>query len=207
MGPPINNNTWFPGLYDNANNARDIASNITDIYEQELAVTEPVTIVQAKAQCRVDFTDDDAFITGLLTSCRQTIEKFCNISLVIKTITLTLDLIAPVEIPYGPVQSITSFVDNQSNVIDPGTYMIAGVKFQKLVPLNFSFYAATMVYQAGYDGTKFVVEQNIILAILNEISFRYENRGEASDSRKSVNPGICEAARILAGPYQRAAWV
>jgi len=39
---------------------------------------EPITLAQAKLQLRVDFADDDALITGLITAARQYAEKRTN---------------------------------------------------------------------------------------------------------------------------------
>lgn len=207
MWPNNSNTPFIPGWFDDFS-AKNVSSNILDIDLQEnLSGTEPVTLAQAKAQCRMDFTDDDVPIGMLITAARQAIEQFCSISLLKKTITLTFDLQAKVEIPYGPIQSITSFVDGDGNVVDSSAYRIYGKRYQTIEPVSFSMPRAVLTYIAGYDGIKFLVEQNLILAMLTEIAFRYEHKGDDADTRKSVNPGICESSRVLAQPFIRASWV
>lgn len=197
-----------PGWFDTNMNARVVQTNILDDSTEETTpVTEPVTLVQAKTQCHIDFPDDDAFITDLITQARQTVENFCFISLVPKTVTLLLDLISAIELPWGPTVAVTSFTDSAGNVISTDMYKIFGKKFQRIEPLGFQWPKATLIYTVGYDGSTLVVEAALQAAILNEVAFRYENRGETADSRKSVNPGICEASQVLAGPYKRNQWV
>lgn len=47
-----------------------------------MAVTEPVTLAEAKAQCRVEFDDDDELISSYITAARQYVESFLNKPLV-----------------------------------------------------------------------------------------------------------------------------
>ena len=52
---------------------------------------EPVTLAQAKQHLRVDFTEDDAYITALITAARQRVEKMTNRSIFNRQMLLTLD--------------------------------------------------------------------------------------------------------------------
>lgn len=207
-GWPFQGNSFEPNWFDRRS-VRSASSNVYEPSFTEVGVTEPVTLAAAKAQMRVDFTDDDTLITGLITSCRKMIERYCAISLVTKTIVCPMDLLTTIEIPWGPVRSITSFVDSGGNAIDmtgQATSILGPAPgYQRIQPLGFQFYNATLTYAAGYAaGT---IDPDLVLAILNEMAFRYEDRGEAADTRKSVNPGICESARVIAESYRRAAWV
>jgi len=47
-----------------------------------VAILEPVTLAEAKAQCRVEFDTDDQLISGYITAARQYVEKFLNKPLV-----------------------------------------------------------------------------------------------------------------------------
>lgn len=47
-----------------------------------MAILEPVTLAEAKAQCRVEFDTDDQLISGYITAARQYVEKFLNKPLV-----------------------------------------------------------------------------------------------------------------------------
>ena len=50
-----------------------------------LPTVEPLTLVEAKAHLRVDVTDDDALITGLIIAARQYVEQRCWCALLNQT--------------------------------------------------------------------------------------------------------------------------
>jgi hypothetical protein len=52
---------------------------------------EPITLAQAKQHLRVDFSEDDAYITALITAARQYVEKFTNRAIFNRKMLLTLD--------------------------------------------------------------------------------------------------------------------
>lgn len=52
---------------------------------------EPVALVDMKNFLRVEFTDDDALITGMIQAAREAVEAFCNRSLVQKGYRQSLD--------------------------------------------------------------------------------------------------------------------
>lgn len=170
-------------------------------------VVEPVTLDEAKGQCRVDFDDDDDIITRLIKSARRSVEMYTSLSIVPKTISTYVDLIKPLELPYGPVTSdATAIVVTASDgsVVDSAMYQIGGLDFKEIRALSI-YLGATIQYDAGMTVDQ--IEPGLKEAILNEIAFRYEHRGDEADTRKSVNPGICEASQILAESYKRFTWL
>jgi Phage gp6-like head-tail connector protein len=52
---------------------------------------EPITLTQAKQHLRVDFPDDDTYITSLITGARQHVEKLTNRAIFNRKMLLTLD--------------------------------------------------------------------------------------------------------------------
>jgi hypothetical protein len=52
---------------------------------------EPITLAQAKQHMRVDFTEDDAYITALITASRQYVEKATNRAIFNRKMRMTLD--------------------------------------------------------------------------------------------------------------------
>lgn len=78
------------------------------------AASEPVTLAEAKAQCRVDGTEDDAYLTALIAAARGHIEGYCGTPLISRTVTVKCDCFDdfahfPI-VPLGSVSSV-SYVD------------------------------------------------------------------------------------------------
>jgi len=103
---------------------------------------EPVTLQQAKQQCRVDFPDDDTLITSLIIAARQFCEKRTNRAFFTQTWIRTLDFFplygriegsrspserdswpygtwywdrVTIDLPHNRVQSVTSITYIDSN--------------------------------------------------------------------------------------------
>lgn len=55
------------------------------------ATSEPITLAEAKAYCRVDISDDDTLITSLIGSARRYIEKETGLALMTQTWTAVYD--------------------------------------------------------------------------------------------------------------------
>lgn len=74
---------------------------------------EPVTLAEAKAQCRIDLniTDEDALVVGLIPAARQYVENFIHRPLISQVWDDKRDavpLCGVWEIPLAPVLSVTS---------------------------------------------------------------------------------------------------
>ena len=91
---------------------------------------EPVTTSEAKQHLRVDTSDDDTYIDGLITAARQHVEQYLSRALVTTEYTMTLDHFSPyiawwpvsmysstIYLPRAPVQS----VDEIRYIDDGGT--------------------------------------------------------------------------------------
>lgn len=52
---------------------------------------EPISLAQAKRQLRVDGTDDDTFITALISAARNYVEQYCDTQLVAATYKQVMD--------------------------------------------------------------------------------------------------------------------
>lgn len=178
--------------------------------------TLPVTLAEAKTQCRVDdaFTTDDAEITALITQCTKAIENRCNISIVMQTVVLVADLYTDYELPFGPVISILSVKSRTSEqgsgipTYEDSTrlWQIEGNRFllggwgdcgcSVNTRAGWSEYRYQITYRAGMD----VVPDDLKLAILNEIAFRYEHRGDEQGI------GVSDGTKELIKPFISYAW-
>lgn len=207
-----------------------------DIKRVESSPTEPVTLAQAKAQLIVTSSDDDAKITELITQCRRSVENYAFVSMVAKTITLTADFNGEWELPYGPVNSITSVFKRTtptgsgpvSYSADPGQWTVDGDEFKTFSPA-YSNWASIPVananqwmrperypywleyanrYKIIYTAGPYAPE-DLVLAILNEIAFRYEQRGDEVEIRPTISAelGLCPAAQRLCELHRRNCWI
>lgn len=69
----------------------------------------PVTLEEAKAQCRVTSSDEDTKLNNLIAAATTRVENMTGLSLITQTWELTLDEFSDaIELPRGPVQSVTS---------------------------------------------------------------------------------------------------
>jgi hypothetical protein len=186
--------------------------------------TEPVTEDEATSWAKIDTDDDDAIVSALITAVRSSAEQYLRRSLITQTWMLTLDLersmlnntlpdgeyelpisllwgglLREIELPKGPVQSITSVtnyaLDNSSSVYDPSQYFLdtAGARLVlnlgSIWPANMRARAAAeILYVTGYGDTAATVPQQIRTGMLIHLASLYEQRGISADAM-DIPPG------------------
>lgn len=200
--------------------------DIVDIAKDESYITsEPVTLAEAKLQAYANDYDDDK-ILALITQARQWVENYCSIALVTKVISVTGFLknrpttkysnyanvtqqFVEFELPFGPVGQIASITG--TNQFDPGTaitlvanqdYFVYGTLYKRIRIIN-NFDSLNLIYYAGYPGA---VPDQLKLALLNELAFRFEQRGDSVNRYASQNVGLSEGATSLAEQFIRRWW-
>lgn len=172
---------------------------------------EPVSLAEAKAHLRVDFTDDDALIQSLIRAAREYIETATERSLITQTWKLTLDAFPAIppsaltwqgtfdqfRLPYPPLQSVTSIVYTDAagapttvsssvyvvdTVSEPGRIALATGQTWPTNSLQ-TVNGVAVTYIAGYSSVG-LVPQSIRQAILLTAGHWYENRETVvSDTR------------------------
>lgn len=154
---------------------------------------EPITLAEAKAHLRVDGTDDDAYITALITAARERIEDYLDRALIQQTLVYTRDRWPQgneIALPGGKVLSVVSITYKDTAGIEhpftgyladtesvPGRIVLAyGASWpgDALHPLN----PVRIEYTAGYGSAAANVPQKIKQAILLLIGHLYEHREE-----------------------------
>jgi hypothetical protein len=195
--------------------------------------SEPISLAEAKAHLIITSDDDDVYLEALISACRATMEQYCHISIVEKIITLTTESCQKpllkwgppnryydnagkdyepqiiFELPEGPVTELISITsinsDGTTQTLILGTdYQVIGTSF-KTVKINNGYINNVLVYMTGYNPAK--IPYNLKLAILAEIAYRYENRGDKTNRYAQQNVGLSEAAEYLAFPFKRMEWL
>jgi uncharacterized phiE125 gp8 family phage protein len=154
--------------------------------------SEPVSLAEAKTQCRVDVTDDDALLTGLIVVAREEVERRTWHAVISQTLELVLDgwpSGSYIELPRPPLVSVSSVKYRTSAGVEttwssvnyiagadhiPGRLVLAdGASWPSgdLYPTE----AIRIRYVAGYTNAA-VVPQSLKLAMLLLIAHWYENR-------------------------------
>jgi uncharacterized phiE125 gp8 family phage protein len=193
---------------------RHTENNIHDCQFDESAAAEFLTLAQLKAHLQITYTDDDTYLTALISACRAAIEQYCCISLVAKTITLFADLYCERELPYGPITSLTSAsLKTGTGAYTAQTvnddYELDGITggFQTFRP--FSPGRWKLVYVAGYDSAK--VPKDLILDLKRICGYCYEHKGDEAltslQGGQQRPKGLDEALELFASKHRRLTWV
>lgn len=174
-----------------------------DVYRADRTLDlgpEPVTLSEAKAQCRVTFDDDDAEIAKLIKKARKHVENYCNISIVYQQITSIVSYSCAWPLPYGPVIEVEQVSDSQSNTgsgpvsytTSDDSWTIDGDEFNPR-----SCGKQRIVYTAGMSECP----EDLKDVILQAVSFLYDNRGATT--------GVTGLQDILsnADAYKKMLWI
>ena len=161
---------------------------VLEVKQVESSVTEPVTVQEAKDWMKVDLTDDDTLIEELITVARKQVEGYLCISLVPKTITAILNNSqGGIELPYGPVASITSVKDEDDIAIEATEYLPQGEDY-KTIKTPYDYLKVVYVTEANTEYKT---------GVLQQILYLYENRGD-------VNAGqLSPMVKMTLKPYRR----
>lgn len=145
-----------------------------------------------------EFNDDDTYLEEVLKEARSLVETYTGLSLIARTVTAILrNDCGNIELPYGPVTSVTSIVDNDDVAF--ADYKIRGLQFKWLEsPLTCY---AKVEYTAGYAPED--VPAPLKRAIKEQGAWWYKNRGDQQQEFASGNVSLCESAIEAAAPYKR----
>ena len=167
-------------------------NTVIEAKQFESSVTEPVTLAEVKQWCKIelDITDENTLLTQLITAARKQAEGFLCVSLVDKTVTAVLkNELGNIELPYGPVKTITSVTDADGDTVSPDNSEITGEEFKKVkTPCDEWL---KIVYTTGYTS----IPDYFKTAVLNQVLYLYENRGEVSN--------LSPMASMLLKPHRR----
>ena len=156
-----------------------------------------VTLAGAKAHLRVEFSEDDSLIAGLVEAATAMVEGPGGIGVALVTQTWRLDLDGylplPLELPLGPVQAVTGITyvdqDGQEQTLDPALYdAFTGSRparidkaFGAALPaVRRQLSAVKVTFTVGYGDTAASVPADLRAAMLLIVGHLYHKR-EAVD--------------------------
>lgn len=147
---------------------------------------EPVTLQEAKDWMKVvDYTYDDSMITNLIKSTRILLEEYTGLSFGTKTIEAIYDIKEVSEVPYSPLQSMTSVYRRNNEAWElmnvNQDYWIIADSIKVAYPGMYK-----LRYQAGYTTLPEALKTDIKVLV----GWQYENRGIRFNERgnATVNP-------------------
>lgn len=170
---------------------------------------EPITLEQAKKHLRVVFSDEDDYISMLITVARQMAEGRLNRSLVRRQVEATFSSYMGIRLLKPPIVSVDSVSYFNESEVETD---LSGYKIQKdasgvSVRFGTGFYigdiaprpdAITVRYTVGYESGE--VPAPIIQWMLLSIGTMYENR-ETIINGVSSAPLADDFAKWLLQPY------
>lgn len=171
--------------------------------------TQCVSLSEVKEELKIidSNTSEDSYISDLIALCQSHVEVYCGVSLGNRSIQVILNNFEGfIEIPYGPIISITTMTDKNGNDLSANA-VYSGILpngFIQIVAPNSTYINVT--YVAGY-----IANINLPLdlkkAVKQEIAFRYRYRIPDQNIRANVNPGLCSESVIYANPWRRSRFI
>lgn len=136
------------------------------------SATEPVTSSEQKAYSRITSTAQDSIIAIMIKAARQAIERYTNMSLIERTVTVQFNNpCGKYELPWGPITGDVVFTDKDGNTVDD--VELVGLDFKTVV--NPLVYGTKAVFPAGYTAAN--IPSDLKIAIMDQVDFMYEFRG------------------------------
>lgn len=163
----------------------------------------PVSLAEAKAHCRIDGSDEDALIEGLIAAANDYVERYTGRSFAVQTLRLTHDDFADdLMLPRGQVQSVTHIkYDDTAGVeqtLPTAYYTLDNVDHPAWIVLNSGYSwpevldavnAVRVTYVAGSATPPAPVKQAMLLLI----GQWFNQREAAGDKQTYSMPNAVEA--------------
>lgn len=161
--------------------------------------SEPITLDEAKAWMRISTDADDTLITALITQARELIENYLNRSIVPTTLVVDATPRYELQLPYGPVDTITSVKDENDDDVEytwNGFTLTFGQRVFD-VTAGWTQVYTTTTYDAGDDP----IPAGLKLGLLETIAYLYEHRGEDN----SIQLFLYQNQNLQ--PYRETVWI
>lgn len=171
---------------------------ITNIQTTQGVFTEPLDLQEAKDWLQIDFPDFDDLLTSLIVGARESFEKFLNIHLVPKSVTMwvenTKNCMDTVLFPFAV--GVSAVLVKSLDYSDTETALVSGTDY---------FITANTIrigpgrFKITYNTVPGTIPQALREVIKMEVAERFKNRGDSDG-------GLSEGAKQKAEPFQ-AIWL
>jgi hypothetical protein len=140
---------------------------------------EPVTLEEVKRHLRVDFTDDDVYIQGMISEAREQIEDENNVGLAPKTWKIGLrNEKGNIKLPYWtPEGTLTEITDKEGDVVEAASYDF----YNGVLETAFS----DIVY-AEYTTGFVTCPARYKRKILERVAYLYNQRGDSAKNTSGI---------------------
>ena len=160
------------------------------------AASEPVSLAEAKAHCRVTSSDHDTVLGVYISAARDFAEKYTGLAIAAQTVTFARRSFAStMPLPIAPVASISSVsyqdADNATQTLAGASYVLSGANtLRPVLSLSEgqswpSLYnapeAVTVTAVVGYSAVPDALKQAILLMV-----------GHWFDNRETVSENMSE---------------
>jgi len=167
-------------------------------------LSEPVSVSELKTQLRIEHSEDDAYLFGLIVAARQYAEKATGNVFITQTWDIPFTDFSSLEIPIRPIKSIESitYVDTDGNnqTLSDSVYFLDDYGFRAHINLGYGEQWPSIRDQKNAVIVRVVAganqaPQSIKHAVILMAAHWYENREETSmDKLKPIPLG---AERLL----------
>ena len=174
-------------------------------------VNNPFTLDEVKDWLKVDVTDDDLLISGLVTAATELVERQMGEAYMTQTIKAVFRNWC-MELPLANVQSITSvkYYDTQNTLQtwSSSNYFVDTIdkphKVERLSTVSFPSlyrreYPVEVIYVAGYGDNTNNVPYLKKLPILVKVAEWYDNRADRPWEKVSASDGMIRHIRVWDG--------
>ena len=162
----------------------------------------PVTLAEAKAQCRVDSNDEDTLLDGLIAAATEYVELYCGTVIDVRTLAVKCDDFCDfAKFPVTPLATVTgiTYVDSagatqtlSTDVYEVRTDNLTAsivLKFGQSWPSIQSESRITVTATAGYTVAPAPIKQAILLLV----GQWFDQRADVSDKAMIAMPNAVEA--------------
>jgi uncharacterized phiE125 gp8 family phage protein len=166
-------------------------------------LTYPVTLAEAKAQCRVDSDDENALLDGLIAAATDYVEQYTGRAIIAQTWRVTLDeFTTSLLLPKGPVQTVTHvrYFDSEGaeQTVLAGDYTLDNASDPAWVVINSDaswpetqsgVNMVKVTFVSGYPAVPAAIKQAILLLI----GQWFDQRADVSEKAMIAMPNAVEA--------------